>query len=384
MNVLALADDATGALEVGARFAEVGLETSVRFVADVGGYDTLVVDIETRHVPPPQAYTTVREIAAEAKRGGVRQLFKKTDSTLRGPLAAEFQALLAVFPERSIVFAPAYPSLGRTVRNGVLYVDGMPLSRTAFASDPLNPSRESSIPALLDGCGVPVVLVRNAAELRGKLCSGGGIFVCDSSTDADLADVAATIEGVSAIAAGPAALASVWAASLVGRARNTKAKAVRLHRGQRCLVINGSLHRASQQQVGASGIPALRHDAAARAQDLVEQLASVMRQSGWAILSANGQPMREPLAVARHAAQVTEQAIRLAEPDCLVVFGGDTVFAILRELGVSEAEPVAEILPGTASSTISLDGRRMLLVTKAGGFGGPDTLTRIREILEKR
>jgi uncharacterized protein YgbK (DUF1537 family) len=100
-------------------------------------------------------------------------------------------------------------------------------------------------------------------------------------------------------------------------------------------------------------------------------------------LCASPPGLAEPLAVAAHAAQVVAHAVRLAAPDCLAVFGGDTVLAILRELGIDEAEPHAELLPGAPASTISVSGRRMLLVTKAGGFGGPGYLVRIREILEK-
>ena len=33
------------------------------------------------------------------------------------------------------------------------------------------------------------------------------------------------------------------------------------------------------------------------------------------------------------------RAVELAAPDCLTIFGGDTVFAVLRELGIEEAEP---------------------------------------------
>ena len=45
--------------------------------------------------------------------------------------------------------APAYPALGRTVRNGVLYVDGVAVAQSAFAHDALNPIRGSSVSAML-------------------------------------------------------------------------------------------------------------------------------------------------------------------------------------------------------------------------------------------
>jgi len=379
---LALADDATGALETGARFCEAGLDARVSFEPDPGWRTTaLVVDTETRHLLAEQARERIRAIATRAKQVRVVHIYKKTDSTLRGPIAAEFRALLDVWPELPFVYAPAYPALGRTVRNGELYVDGRPLSQTPFAADLLNPSRESSIAALLGATGAEVVPVRNSADLRGVLARGR-ILVCDGETDADLADVAAAVHGAPCIMAGTAAMASAWAASLSRRKRRVwKPPCAALT----CLVVNGSLHPASREQLAISGIPTLAHSAAADPLDLGTRLAGLVERSRWAALCASPRCTAEPLAVAAHAAGVAAHAVRLAAPDCLMIFGGDTVFAILRQLGIGQAQPHREILTGAPVSTISGQGtgRPMLLVTKAGGFGAPDYLVRIREILEK-
>src|SRR5437660_8331789 len=124
LNVLALADDATGALEIGARFSEAGLDARVSFDPDADlASCALVVDTETRQQSAERARAVVRSIAMRAKESGVAHIYKKTDSTLRGPIAAEFRGLLDVWPELPLVYAPAYPVLGRTVRSGVLYVD---------------------------------------------------------------------------------------------------------------------------------------------------------------------------------------------------------------------------------------------------------------------
>ena len=113
------------------------------------------------------------------------------------------------------MYVPAYPALGRTVRDGLLLVDGEPLARTAFAADPLNPSSESSVAARLAGCGAEIVLVRTSAGVRGAL-GPGRVLVCDGETDADLDEIAASIAGADCVVAGTAAMASAWAASLSG------------------------------------------------------------------------------------------------------------------------------------------------------------------------
>ena len=73
----------------------------------------------------------------------------RIDSTLRGNISAELQALAHFYPDWRIAYAPAYPALGRTVRLGVLYVDGIAVAETAFANDALNPVRSSSVSAVL-------------------------------------------------------------------------------------------------------------------------------------------------------------------------------------------------------------------------------------------
>ncbi len=108
MEILVLADDATGALEAGAKLADRGSRCLVTLHRDLtAAPDALVVDAETRHLTREAALACVRGLAREARRRGVRHLYKKTDSTLRGHIGAEFQALLDVFPERPLLYVPA-------------------------------------------------------------------------------------------------------------------------------------------------------------------------------------------------------------------------------------------------------------------------------------
>ena len=61
----------------------------------------------------------------------------------------------------------------------------------------------------------------------------------------------------------------------------------------------------------------------------------------------------------------------------LVIFGGDTAAAIMNRLGVSEIIPVKELMQGIVLSRFSVSSKQMCMVTKAGGFGSPDTIVKI-------
>src|SRR5579862_5186705 len=139
--LLVIADDLTGALEAGAKFAARGIEALVTSDARKGAdCPVWVTNTESRHLPEDQAYRAVAAVA----NSDFGIIYKKTDSALRGNIGAELRALSEVCPEYPITYIPAYPALGRTVKNGALLVRGVPVHETSFSADPLNPVRNSS------------------------------------------------------------------------------------------------------------------------------------------------------------------------------------------------------------------------------------------------
>jgi uncharacterized protein YgbK (DUF1537 family) len=257
----------------------------------------------------------------------VPYLYKKTDSTLRGNIASEFEALMDVFPDRRLVWVPAYPAMGRVLINGELYVDGVPLGQTASAP--------------------------------------GAVKVCDGQSDDDLRAVAAALarDVKPSIAAGAAGFAEFWARALPLE-RGYVAPRPRV---KCCLVLSGSRHPASMEQI--------RQGAAAGIATFYLGDDPVFAP-GWAALATPGNC---PEGVSERIGAMARCA-----RDGLVVFGGATAFAALQALGVTVVESCGELLPGIPLSLIRLGGREVALVTKAGGFGAPDTLLSIRQRLENR
>jgi uncharacterized protein YgbK (DUF1537 family) len=266
-------------------------------------------------------------------RPGVPHIFLKTDSTLRGRITASVRSLMTAYPDRGIVYAPAYPALGRTVRGGLLLVDGVPLAQTSFAHDPLNPARESSI-----------------ARVLGEV--GDCVTICDGECDADLQAAAARAAASRAIAAGTAAFARYWARTLPV-VRTTAAAIPRAAGG---LIVLGSRHPVSVAQVlraEAAGLP------------------------GWSIHRTPAAMRGDPLQVAADCGAAVRAALDRSPAEALVVFGGDTAAAILEALECRVAHPCGELVPGVPVSRVEALGRSFVLVTKAGGFGDDETLLRI-------
>jgi len=144
-RVLIVADDLTGAMDSAGPFAGIGVETWVVAApmqcdaATIARARVVSVNTDSRHLPAVHAATRVREIVRRLGPGAFDVVVKKIDSTLRGNVVAETLALLETSGRRGAVIAPAFPAQGRTVKSGVVHVNGVPLAETAFASDALSP-----------------------------------------------------------------------------------------------------------------------------------------------------------------------------------------------------------------------------------------------------
>lgn len=374
MQALALADDTTGALEVGARFAGAGVRSLVALesglsAAEEADADAVVLDLSTRHLPPTQASARARGVAAAARQAGLNHVFLKTDSTLRGPIGAHFQALLDVWPDRTLVYVPAYPALGREVVRGTLLVEGRPVHETAFSADPIDPVAESRIVELLAGqMRARILSVESAWDLARQLdgIPAGAVLVCDGSRESDLEAVAQVlrprVERVLVGATG--GFAGYWIRCLPIPCRG----AANLPRARRWLVVNGSLHPRSREQTARSGLPRIRPGVASPA------------QAGWRLLEAPETRQSDPAAIAAALAASVREFVQREDVDGLVVFGGDTLRAILETLGETCVQPAGELLPGIPIARTLRCG--LALISKAGGFGGPDLIREIRERLE--
>ena len=76
-------------------------------------------------------------------------IYKKTDSVLRGNIGAELSAALQASEAEYLAFVPSYPAMNRITKNGIHYVDEIPLSESIFGRDPFNPVTESDVAKLI-------------------------------------------------------------------------------------------------------------------------------------------------------------------------------------------------------------------------------------------
>jgi uncharacterized protein YgbK (DUF1537 family) len=460
-NLFVMADDLTGATDAGVQFAKKGVGSFV--TADLEAdlhqlfqdFEVVVVDTETRHVEPAEAQRRIFSLVNRARQAGINYFYKKTDSTLRGNVGAELDALLQASGKSTLCFVPALPQLGRTTRLGTQYVGGQPLHETGFARDPRNPITESYVPRILgqqSTLPMTVITLQDLASIQQSI--GPGIFIFDAEAEADLSKVAAAIKraGALQILAATAGFAEHLPGLLDFRHIEPRFPKYCLP----MLAINGSLNEVSLQQAdhaARSGfgrewlspkllIPADGPDSAladsfiekaaerlAHHQDVVlqsvvhlDEVRDFVRMADSSGLSAADLHER----VAHNTGRIANRILEKTGLRLLVVFGGDTLIGIAKELRWRGFLPCEELLPGItvsrvasshepgpspppgekpatrASSGTPLGGARrgsmvamhfeenmataqeLVLISKSGGFGPENVLTSIRQIVKDR
>ncbi|HYA43912.1 MAG TPA: four-carbon acid sugar kinase family protein, partial [Syntrophobacteraceae bacterium] len=192
-----LADDLTGALDTGVQFREKGFATFVplKFSYPFPDAPALVFNSESRHLGGEMAYEMVRRIC---KKLNGRVLYKKIDSTLRGNVGWEIEAMLDELGYKKAILAPSYPAQGRTVEDGILKVNGIPLHRTSFGKEFKDPLRSSSIPKQLEkeiGEDISHIGGKELSQVPGSLASRilraeERIVLIDAKTSNDLRCIA--------------------------------------------------------------------------------------------------------------------------------------------------------------------------------------------------
>jgi len=244
-----VADDLTGALDAAAPFAARGYRTDVVLRSSgPSAADVVARSAESRMLTPDAA---VARTVALARSVTTATLFKKIDSLLRGPLAAEIAALAAAISPDLVIVAPAFPAQGRVTIGGVQYAHGRPVHESV--RDPFAPAATSDIALLLADAGLATRLLALGdlgagpdavrAALAGR--EGGRVVVADAERQEDLDTLvrATATVGSEILWCGAAGLAHALAAALPPAQARPPPPAAR-----RTLVVCGSMHPASLAQ----------------------------------------------------------------------------------------------------------------------------------------
>ena len=355
---LVVADDTTGALDGALGFLGTGT-VEYRTARATAPYDADVVAVSTgsRALAAHDGPAVRRTVEAAAARSPVR-VFAKIDSTLRGWPVEHVEAVRDALPHPvTVVVCPAAPALGRTVEDGRVLVHGVPAMRSAAGRDAVAPVREDRLTALFDA---PVV---DAGELPDLVGTHDAVVV-DASSEAELDALARVTEplGRRVLLVGSSGLAAALG-RLQDRDGAASAGPAEVPRAARGLVLVTSAHPLARQQVVAAG-------------------------NRWPVVApppmdADRVDHGTALATAQRTADAAAALLR-HDVEAVVVVGGDGADALLRALGASGVRLLGSLAHGVPWGRVRGGARDGLLIaTKSGGFGDPETLDRVITTLTK-
>ena len=141
-EILVIADDFTGAAEIGGIAHLFGLSVSImKEWSDTAKHneDVIIIDTNTRRLDPEEASGKIINILEHVDFSTIDLIYKKVDSVLRGPVESEIKALMSLADKNSAVLIPANPSKNRIIKNGKYFIESIPISQTDFINDPEYP-----------------------------------------------------------------------------------------------------------------------------------------------------------------------------------------------------------------------------------------------------
>ncbi len=415
IKLLVIADDFTGALDTAVQFTKKGVATMV--LTD-GGFPTggvpchmkvLVVNSESRHLPPGTAYRLVYEVAHQAKLAGVPHIYKKTDSALRGNIGAELSAVMDAYGSTPLYFLPAFPSMGRVTKNGAQFIDGVPVNQSVFGRDPFEPVMDFDIGSIIRRQSNVPVYHYPAGRLPGL--SYGGIHVADAETDTDLLQACTVLQknGPPPLLGGCAGFAACLP-ELLGLPSEMDFSVLPF---RKILVLSGSINPVTFKQTehaGKNGFLCITLEpkqkltegffSTPEGQHFVSRLEEALGDNRYVLVASarTEQDVAQSDAVAQMKGLIPAQAggviarnmgalgaeICKRHPDLSVfIIGGDTLGAFLHSMGSGTIFPQGELLQGIVQSLIYFNNEPRAIVTKSGGFSDENALIESAEILTR-
>ena len=150
---IVIADDLTGSNATCSLFKKIGLRAaSILKLQGDKNYDVDVISYSTasRGLDKEEAYNKVSEAIKTLKNKDVLVYNKRIDSTLRGNIGTEINAMLDnLEDDRIAVVVPAYPDSGRIIVNKTMLVNGVLLENSDAGKDPKTPIKTSCVESLI-------------------------------------------------------------------------------------------------------------------------------------------------------------------------------------------------------------------------------------------
>ncbi len=420
-----VADDFTGASDAASFLVKAGVPT-VLFNGIPDKEPELseetravVIALKTRTVPREHAVAESLAAFRILKKMGASQLYLKYcstfDSTSEGNIGPVADAVMKAWNIPYTVLCPSLPVNGRTVKDGILYVNGVPLAESPMRNHPLTPMRDSNLVNLMEmQSEFPAKVIGNSSMVAaGSVAAGKPCYLIpDYETDEDGDRIAAFFGNLSFLTGGSGLIGALGRRYVKLCGENTETcsmndtKADSQNSGLsaqqeqaagtgKALVLAGSCSAMTLRQIadytgrGAASYRLLPDALLDGSQNAENVFAWVQEQESGSLIFSSASPedleKSQRLGKERVAAKIEGTLAGLARLAAehgytrIIVAGGETSGAVTQALGYQAFQIGQSVAPGVPVM-IPLDNPSLRLVLKSGNFGQEDFFARALEM----
>ncbi len=408
-----IADDFTGSADSAIHYRKAGympvLFINNNTASKYKECDVKVINTESRFDDEATAYKKVYDVAADCVSHGIKQIFKKIDSTMRGNIGIEIEAIIDAAGFRAALVAPSAPRNNRTVKNGICYANGMPVKNTESGDDPFNPVISSNVVKIIENrfrhqtghIGLSVIRKGEAdflKEFYNQINNGKKVIIADAETINDLKIISSIETDSEILIAGSSGMAE----ALCSKQDNHNGKKISI--GKKVLIVIGSLTRTSNLQGDRFArevenlsilldIARMKTDPAGEIERIKAKITEnsnllpvVIRTTA----SSDKTPIKKNLpqpedgkVVSGFLGKLIRDLIAEYGIDMLFITGGDTAYEVVSFLETECVIFDREILPGIPLMKLIRKENMgdISIVTKAGGFGEEDAIIKILQLI---
>ncbi|WP_066456812.1 3-oxo-tetronate kinase [Anaerotruncus rubiinfantis] len=408
-----VADDFTGASDAASFLAQQGIKTVLfngipHDETAAADCTAAVIALKTRSIDPKDAVADTRAAFRWLDTHGARQLYLKYcstfDSTPKGNIGPAIDSTLEDYHIKYTLLCPSLPVNKRTVRDGCLYVDGVPLNQSPMKDHPLNPMWDSDIGRLMQPQGKYPTLVLDArtlaktpAEIRAFVDEYGRdkehfYLVPDYETEEQGRRIAEVFGGLRLLTGGSGLTAHL--AALCREGSTAACDIVSSKTPGRGIVLSGSCSKATRGQIltfqqsggkslavspakllsGEQTVDGIWHFVQEHPQDDVLLYSAGAVQTEERRLETEEARKRASRMLEQTMAEAGKRAVENGFTR-IIAAGGETSGAITLALGFDAFLIGESIAPGVPVM-VPLQKQEIRLVLKSGNFGQPDFFAR--------
>lgn len=201
-KLINISDDLTGANALSVLLTKNGIKciSVIDFTEEISDYNAISYSTNSRGLTKDESYKKVNDIVKKFKYQDEIFFSKRIDSTLRGNIGAEIDAIIDEIPDSFAVVVAAYPTSFRISVGGYLLVNSIPLQETSVSKDSKCPLTTSKISEILKnqskhsvghiGLDETLLGIKNIEKEIDRLSKNNKIIVIDATTNEGIDTIA--------------------------------------------------------------------------------------------------------------------------------------------------------------------------------------------------